>query len=85
VAKKHLERHLNDERSKFITDLDVLNSKEFMCESDARTELEDFIKKHKTSIFLAELTLGSITEEKRPVGCSSKIPKPLVFFYHLEY
>jgi transposase len=50
-----------------------------MCEPDARTELDDFIKKHKKSIYSAELTLGSTTEEKRPVGRPSRIPKPSVF------
>ncbi|MGV8108694.1 IS1634 family transposase [Methanospirillum sp.] len=77
-AEKHLERYLNDERRKFETDLDVLTSKVFMCEPDARTELENFIKKHKKSIFSAELSLGSTTKEKRPVGRPSKIPKPSV-------
>lgn len=77
-AEKHLERYLTDERRKFETDLDVLTSKEFMCEPDARTELDDFIKKHKKSIFSAELTLGSTTKEKRPVGRPSRTPKPSV-------
>lgn len=77
-AKKHLERYLSEELKKFETDLDALTSKEFMCEPDARTELETFVKKHKKSIYSSELSLESTTEEKRPVGRPSKIPKPPV-------
>jgi transposase len=77
-AEKHLERYLNEERKKFETDLDALTSKKFMCEPDARRELEAFVKKHKKSIFSSELSLVSTTEEKRPVGRPSKIPKPPV-------
>ena len=77
-AEKHLERYLSEERKKFETDLDALTSKEFMCEPDALTELETFVKNHKKSIYSSELSLESTTEEKRPVGRPSKIPKPPV-------
>jgi transposase len=78
-AKKQLERYLNDERRKFETDLDVLTLKEFMCEPDARTELGFFMKRHKKSIFSAQLSLGSTTKEKQPVGRPLRIPKLSVF------
>jgi len=77
-AEQHLERYLNEERTKFETDLETLTSKEFMCEPDARIECEAFLKIHKKSIFSAELSLGSTTKEKRPVGRPSKVPKPSV-------
>ncbi len=49
-----------------------------MCEPDTRTLLKTFVKKHKKSIYSSELSLESTTEEKRPVGRPSKIPKPPV-------
>lgn len=49
-----------------------------MCEPDARTELETFVKKHKISIYSSELSLESTTQGKRPVRRPSKIPKPPV-------
>ena len=77
-AEQHLERYLNEERKKFETDLETLTSKEFMCEPDARIECEAFLKIHRKSIFSAELSLGSKTKEKRPVGRPSKVPKSSV-------
>ncbi len=58
--------------------MDALISKGFMCEPDTRTLLKTFVKKHKKSIYSSELSLESTTEEKRPVGRPSKIPKPPV-------
>lgn len=77
-SKKRLERYLNEQQEKYSTDLESLTAKEFVCEPDARNELESFEKSHKNSIFSTELSIVPIASVKRPVGRPSKTPKPLI-------
>lgn len=67
-----------EQRDKYCLDLSSLTSKEFICEPDARKELEAFMKAHKNSIYLSQLSIESIMSVKNPVGRPSKNPKPMI-------
>lgn len=77
-SEKRLERYLNNQREKFCNDLEILTTKEFICEPDALKELEMFEKSHKKSIYSTILSTVPITRVKQPVGRPSKIPKPMI-------
>lgn len=77
-AEKHLEHFLNKQRENYCNDLASLLDKEFICEPDARKEMDIFLKSHRKSIYSAHLSLESIVSEKQPVGRPSKIPKPVI-------
>ena len=71
-AEKHLEHYLNSQKEKYRGDLETLTYKEFMCDPDARKEMDIFLKSHKKSFYSAQLSLGPIVNEKQPVGRPSK-------------
>lgn len=77
-AEKRLERFLNEQKVKYCTDLKNLTTKEFICEPDARKELEAFTKTHTRSIYSTHLSIEKIVIEKNQVGRPSKTPKPLI-------
>jgi len=77
-AEKHLEHYLNEQRKKYLNDLETLTSKEFMCDPDARKEMDIFLKSHKKSIYSAQLSLVPIVIEKQSVGRPSKVKKPMI-------
>lgn len=50
-SEKCLERYLNEQQEKYCTDLAMLTPNEFICEPDARKELEIFEKSHKKLLY----------------------------------
>ena len=77
-SEKRLERYLNEQRENYCNDLAILTEKEFICEPDARKELDNFERSHKKSIYSTQLSVVPITNVKQPVGRPSKIPKPMI-------
>jgi hypothetical protein len=49
-SEKRLDHYLNEQLEKYCNDLATLTAKEFICEPDARKELETFEQSHKKSI-----------------------------------
>ncbi len=70
----------NIEKEKKIIETDIKKSfnKPFACKPDAQKAIDDFIKKHKNSLFDIRLDIEKLTIEKNNVGRPAKNQKPSV-------
>jgi len=77
-VEPRLQAKIKKTHAAYESDLKVLTKKQFACEPDAITEMNEFIKSHSNSFFSVNLSVVASISEKNPVGRPSKKPKPKI-------
>jgi len=71
-------KYIEKERKTIEVDIKKSFNKPFACKPDAQKAINDFMKRHKKSLFDIKLDIDKITEERNHVGRPSKNQKPSV-------